>query len=129
PFALSPCWQRPEDPCANTVVSASLSQRAFGTSGTTTDKQFDFIPRAELQAVDVFIRYKETQTDSRSAQARGGCGGAAGCEYTRVQEGCEIYCLPANDCEVAPDPWIEWETAYGDALRKVRGDLARILQL
>lgn len=132
PFDLSPCWQRPDDPCAGTAVvrnQAMRSEITFNNGIPASDDQFGFIPRRELQAVDIFIRYVESQSDSRTALARGGCGGAAGCEYTRVHEGFEIYCRPAEDCEVAPDQWIEWETDYVQGLLNLRRDLDRILKL
>jgi len=129
-FDLAQCWKRPEDPCGNGAAQPAMAalKLSNGQPSTTNNGQFNFIPPEELQAVDILIRYSESQSDSRSALARGGCGGAAGCEYTRVHEGSEIYCRPADGCEVADDPWIEWETEYVEGLRKLRADLDRLVQ-
>jgi len=133
PFDLAPCWKRPNDPCAagaaQSAGMASVLWTDVSIPGASPNDVFGFIPKNELQPVDVFIRYSESQSDSRTALARGGCGGAPGCEYTRVHEGFEIYCRPADGCEAAADPWIEWETDYTEGLRKLRGDLDRILKL
>jgi len=128
PFDLTSCWKRPNDPCDNGAAPPA-SMAMFGSPGMADNSNlFGFIPGDQLQAVDILIRYSESQSDSRTALARGGCGGAAGCEYTRVHEGFEIYCRPADGCEVDPDPSIEWQTHYDEKLAKLRGDLDRIVK-
>ena len=134
PFPLAPCWKRPNDPCgvgaaqsAGTTTPGTTAAFQFGQPATTNNDPLSFIPPEELQAVDILIRYAESQSDSRTALARGGCGGAPGCEYTRVHESFEIYCRPAVGCEVTPDPSSEWEKGYQEALAMLVRDLDRIL--
>lgn len=102
-FDLSKCWEPREDPCGtNNSNKAARTARATFQTGSAAPR-IDFgglqIPEDQVKPFDLFVRYSESLTDARSALARGGCGGAAGCEYTRVAEGHELYCKPANLCD------------------------------
>jgi len=120
---LKDCWQRGDDPCAPGKVI-----RATGAN-PAQPADVDFgglkIPGNQVQAFDVFLRYSESPSDPRTALSRGGCGGEAGCENTRVQEGGELYCKPANDCV---DPtrlaFEEWDREYYDGLKAIFDELA-----
>lgn len=126
-FDLTGCWQRPEDPCGNGALRRNRNQQVLAAaheSGTWTDGSSSFggfeIPPEELQAIDLYIRYSESETDARTALARGGCGGTAGCEYTRVHEGYELYCKPAPDC-LDPNEEVvaAWEGGYVQGLTEM----------
>jgi predicted flap endonuclease-1-like 5' DNA nuclease len=113
-FDLSGCWQRPPSYCEQTATQAATTtpQGNLELGGFT-------VPLAQVQVFDLFIRYAETQSDARTALARGGCGGQAGCEYTRVHEAYDLYCAPANQCEDPNDPDLKkWDEDYRSALQK-----------
>src|SRR5437763_1036572 len=57
------------------------------------------LPKDEVHAVDVLMRYSESQSDPRSGLGRGGCSGTAACEYTRTHESYQLYCEPAENCD------------------------------
>ena len=129
-YPISDCWQRPEDPCGNGALRRNRDDNAriFTTGAAAAgapDPPFGFaIPSEQIQAIDLYIRYKESASDARTALARGGCGGTAGCEYTRVHEGFELYCKPAPDC-LDPNEAIvaAWDEAYVEGLRALFDDI------
>lgn len=119
-FDLTGCWQRPEDPCGNGSLERARNQRVFSNGAAVSTASFGEleIPPEQIQAVDLYIRYSESATDARTALARGGCGGAAGCEYTRVEEGYELYCKPAPDCLDPNEAIVDaWDEEYYNGLR------------
>jgi len=125
-FDLTTCWQRPADPCndngstANAEVKLALAVNPAHFGGLA-------IPQSEVQIFDLFIRYSESQSDSRTALARGGCSGGAGCEYTRVHEGFKLYCRRVADCEDPVDQWAQsWLTGYQHALAELLGEIPTV---
>jgi hypothetical protein len=124
-FDLGQCWKKPLSPCS----SQPAPQPAPGNTtpqGNLTLGGFS-VPRAEVQVFDVLVRYSESLSDSRNALARGGCGGAAGCEYTRVHESYELYCSPANDCDDPSSVEAQaWLRDYKAELDKKLSELAQI---
>jgi hypothetical protein len=125
---LTKCWKR-SDPCGNSELQALKREGAAAAGGKTSFGGLE-VDEKDVQVFDVYIRYSESTTDARSALARGGCGGAAGCEYTRVREGHELYCKPADGCL---DPWEQavddWHERYTEELRRLMTALERILGL
>jgi hypothetical protein len=91
---LSGCCKPPGDPCNGTLPVAA--QPADGRKVTFGGWE---LPSSDVQAVDVLIRYKETQSDPRTGLSRGGCNGTTVCEYTRTHEDYELYCDCVEDCQ------------------------------
>jgi hypothetical protein len=115
-FDLSSCCQPPAPPCNG-------SAPALGQQPGNNDQQ-SFgpfkLPKGEVQAVDLFIRYSETQSDPKSGLARGGCNGTTACEYTRTHEGYEFYCKPVDDCDDPSDKRAHrWYRDYKEGLAKL----------
>jgi hypothetical protein len=114
---LSSCCPSPSPPC-NGDLPHVVKREASGDG----EKRFGpfSLARSEMQAVDVLIRYKETQSDPKSGLARGGCNGMTACEYTRTHEDYELYCEPVDDCE---DPSDEraygWYDEYKEGLQRI----------
>jgi hypothetical protein len=164
-FNAADCWQRDPDPCRGTVavtpIGAVIQPDPVTTGGkpvppvdpliatlpapgiqpakfpdgqpATTSSGFQW--PEDRQAVDIFVRYSESQSGARSTLSRGGCGCGGGCEYTRVDEGGELYCRPANGCEVPDDPLAKWDEEYAAEARRLatslieaarKGDLAAL---
>jgi len=120
------CWPRGDDPCSQGPV---IRPAGPGPAGQLPDVEFEglTIPGDQVHAFDVFVRYDESQSDARTALARGGCGGEAGCEYTRVQEGGKLYCKLADD-GIDPNKVIidEWDRQYHDGLKAIFDELVAI---
>ena len=124
---LSICCQGESDPCTSWNPPG---RQPTGTASGNVDIGGWSLPRSEVAAVDLFIRYQESQSDARTALARGGCDGAAACEYTRTHEGHTLYCKPAEDCEdPSRDALQAWVKNHADALRTVMATLDRISTL
>jgi hypothetical protein len=130
-FDFKDCWKR-SDPCANGDLHAAKRLDAAAGAGNPVHFGGLEIDAKDVQVFDLSIRYSESTTDARTALARGGCGGAAGCEYTRVREGHELYCERVAD-DVCRDPWKaaagQWHERYTEELRKLMTALERILGL
>ena len=129
-YDLTKCWKRPSDPCGDGDLHAL---RRDGQNAVAEPK-LSFgeleIERKEVQAFDLYIRYSESASDARTALARGGCGGTAGCEYTRVKEGYRFECRPADDCFAPPEhAAIEWDDRYREELGRLIAILERIIAL
>ena len=127
-FDLSQCWKRPPSVCSGQLPSPSPK----GKDASQGDIVFGgfTIPRAQVQVFDVLVRYAESQSDARTALARGGCGGAAGCEYTRVHEDFKLYCEPAEDCyDINDQSTTEWYSEYRKELATKLAELERIRSL
>ena len=119
---LSTCCQPPAPPCdgsaAPTPAPASNGYQSFGP--------FKLL-KSEVQAVDVLIRFKETQSDPKSGLARGGCSGTTACEYTRTHEDYDLYCKPVEDCDDLFDKRAyEWFRTYEEGLTKLFDTLERL---
>lgn len=159
-FNAADCWQRDPDPCrepAVTPIGAVI--QVGGNPGPAVDPLIDTLPPPDLkapaifenghpattnndsgfewpadrQAVDIFVRYSESQSGARSTLSRGGCGCGGGCEYTRIDEGGELYCRPAKGCDAPDDPLAGWDEEYAAEARRLatsliesarKGDLA-----
>jgi len=110
---LSSCCQPPAPPCNGSAPAVrqqpdNNDQQSFGPFK---------LPKREVQAVDLFIRYSETQSDPKSGIARGGCNNTAACEYTRTHEGYELYCKAVDDCDDPSDKRANlWYRAYREGL-------------
>lgn len=82
------------------------------------------IPKSDVQAVDLFVSYAETSSDARTALARGGCDPAEACEYTRTQEGYNLYAKKAEYCDQSADKRaIDWEEGYRKGLKELFDNL------
>jgi hypothetical protein len=127
-FDLTTCWPRPSDACTD-IDSTGKSSVIEGQKGAATVNFGGFqLPLSEVQAIDLFIRYSESQSDSRTALARGGCGGAAGCEYTRVHEEYDLYCLAADECDEPPNSAGAWAREYTQELAALLDELRRLAE-
>jgi hypothetical protein len=112
---LSCCCIPPSNPCNNRTPAP---QQPPG------DETVSFgplqLPKSQVQAVDIMVRYSETQSDPRTGLARGGCSGSTACEYTRTQESYQLYCTVANGCD---DPSTkltdDWFNGYTDGLNRL----------
>ncbi len=120
---LSTCCQPPPPPCNGNAPAPGAQE---GGSDVQSFGPFT-LPKAEVQAVDVLIRYAETQSDPKSGLARGGCGGTMPCEYTRTHENYELYCKPVNDCDDPSDKdAYRWYQHYEEGLTKLFDTLAKL---
>jgi predicted flap endonuclease-1-like 5' DNA nuclease len=120
---LSTCCAPPPAPCGGNHQG---QQQQAGNNNQQYFGPFS-LPSAEVQAVDVLIRYKETQSDPKSGLARGGCNGTLACEYTRTHEDYELYCEPVDDCEDPSDKRaIRWFHDYEEGLAKVFEQLEKL---
>ena len=120
---LSTCCSPPAAPCNGKTPAAPPAQ---GGNDLQSFGPFT-LPRAQVQAVDVLIRYKETQSDAKSGLSRGGCSGATACEYTRTHEDYELYCNPVEDCDDPTDKHAyDWYNAYEEGLAKLLETLDRL---
>lgn len=78
------------------------------------------IPQSQVQAVDLYVRYAEKQSDARTALARGGCSPAETCEYTRTQESYELHARRVEYCEHSAEQLaLDWEEGYRTGLREL----------
>jgi hypothetical protein len=126
-FDVSGCWPSDDDPCNSTAThkhaAARKAHEAMWADGSIAGTSFGgfTVDTADVQAFDIFIRYSESLSDSRSALARGACAGEAGCEYTRVHEGAELYCKPVEGdrCVVHDDSLQKWKEEYARGLARV----------
>ncbi len=125
PFEWKDCWQRGDDPCA--AGDVQRRQGAAANNGPKLKFNGLEVDADKVQAFDLYIRYAETLADARTALAKGGCGGVAGCEYTRVHEGGELYCKPANDCDDPNERIVsDWVAKYVAELEQIFADLLSI---
>lgn len=94
-FDLTKYCKPEQDPCAD-----QPTPRPVPEPGGTINVAFGgwTLPRSEVQAVDLFVRYNESATDARTALARGGCAPAEACECTRTREGFEFYARKVEHC-------------------------------
>ena len=121
---LSSCCPPPPAPCTGNAPPPA--QQQLGGDGQKSFGPFT-LPKSEVQAVDVLIRYKETQSDPKSGLARGGCNGTTACEYTRTHEDYELYCMPVDDCDDPSDKRAyRWHTDYKEGLAKIFDDLEKL---
>lgn len=97
-FDLTKFCKPEQDPCADRPTPRPVPE-----PGGAVNVSFGgwTLPRSEVQAVDLFVRYAETAGDARTALARGGCAPAEACEYTRTREGFEFYATKVEHCEHA----------------------------
>ena len=119
---LSACCTPQATPCDGSTPTTPAvegnDRQYFGPFG---------LPKDEVQAMDVWIRYQESQSDPKSGLARGGCGGATACEYTRTHEGYELYCEPVEDCDDPSDKRAyQWYHAYEEGLHKLLETLDKL---
>lgn len=118
---LPDCWQYGEDRCSPLPSQPPQPPTKFDHG--------PIVMNVEEQVFDIYLRYSESQSDSRSALGRGGCGGEAGCEYSRVNEGAELYCVPVPEpCTGPPDPLKAWEDEYRSGLERVRREVSAAQQ-
>ncbi len=108
-----------EDPCGDWPPPGSP---------TPDDTLLNFsgwqIPKSQVQAVDLFVRYSETVSDARTALAKGGCSPAETCEYTRTQEGYEVYAKRAEYCDQSTERLaLDWEEGYRKGIKELFGSL------
>jgi len=120
---LSTCCSPPAAPCNGKTPAAPPAQ---GLNDLQSFGPFT-LPKAQVQAVDVLIRYKETQSDPKSGLSRAGCSGATACEYTRTHEDYELYCNPVEDCDDPTDKHAyDWYKAYEEGRAKLLETLERL---
>ena len=76
------------DPCDDTVLLGTLD--VAGAAAGANDETFDLgelhIPKREIVAVDLSLRYAEQPQAGQRAMFRSGCSGESACEYARVLE-------------------------------------------
>lgn len=95
-FDLTKFCKPEQDPCSDQPPPRPVTD----PKGTVNVGFGDWtLPRAEVQAVDLFVRYAESLSDARTALARGGCAPAEACESTRTREGFEFYATKVEHCE------------------------------
>jgi hypothetical protein len=118
---LSPCCKPKPQPCLETAPSPQQTPVTKVKFGPWE------LPSSDVQAVDVVIRYAESQTDSRPGLARGGCGGTIACEYTRTHESYTLDCRLVDDCaDPTSKVWQEWYRGYQVGLKKLLDSLASL---
>ena len=139
-FNVAGCWQRDPDPCreisapanaapanatpANAAATPALGVTLWNDHGpATTNNDDDDFEWPAMQAVDIFVRYSESQSGASSTLSRGACGCGGGCEYTRVDEGGELYCRPAKGCEAPEDPLAKWDEEYATESHRIAAAL------
>lgn len=97
---LSDVCRPADDPCADPCLDAppadprdptGARRDATGTSdGAATDETLDIgnwhIPKHEVLAVDLSLRYGEQPQAGQRAMFRSGCSGESACEYARMLE-------------------------------------------
>lgn len=132
-FNAADCWRRDPDPCREAGGADANQSVVARVDASWTDQPFPmdgagFEWPKEMQAVDVFVRYSESQSGARSTLSRGGCGCGGGCEYTRIDEGGELYCRPAKGCEAPDDPLAKWDEEYAAEARRVATSLIEAAQ-
>lgn len=126
-FDLGVCWKRPASPCSGDS-SAAAAPQAGGAQDDLNFAGFP-VPRAEVQVVDVFVRYAESQSDARTGLARGSSSAAA-CEYTRIHEGYELYCTSVDGCDDPGDRRAnEWYDQYRADLIKKLSELGAMAEI
>jgi hypothetical protein len=125
---LSSCCLPPSPPCHGDVPQPAANHEAGG-DGKKSFGPFT-LPKSEMQAVDVLIRYKETQSDPKSGLARAGCNGMTACEYTRTHEDYELYCEPVDDCDDPSDKHAyRWHDVYKQGLARIFDALENLREL
>jgi hypothetical protein len=81
---LSEACRKGSDPCSE------LTGGEAGEGTTASPESFTMLglsaPQGELRTVDLFIRYREVQSDPQTALGRSVCKEVARCEYARTKE-------------------------------------------
>ncbi len=122
---LCSCCAPPSPPCNGDAPPPPAQHQPVG-DGQKSFGPFT-LPKSEVQAVDVLIRYKETQSDPKSGLARGGCNGTTACEYTRTHEDYELYCESVDDCDDPADKRADrWYREYKEGLAKIFDALEKL---
>lgn len=120
---LSQYCKPEEDPCGDWPPPPKQPGQGMTDNATISFGGWQ-IPKAEVQAVDLFVRYAETVSDARTALARGGCKPAETCEYTRTHEGYELYAKKAEYCDQFIERRaIDWEETYRKGLKELFGNI------
>jgi hypothetical protein len=81
-----------------------------------------------LRAVDLYLRYAETQQDPAKVMASCGCGGHDSVEYERVAETGTLCCVPVADTGTDPATLAarDWERGYAACAAVVRDYLLEV---
>ncbi len=114
--------EKPFDPCCPPWKSEP--QRPNLLTGQPApqmkeDLRLGCIPRSELRAFELFIRFEEKLTGGQRSLARGNCMPLDHCQYTRVLETGRL------DAKEVLDPCVRVENVFE---KKYRDDLALYLQ-
>jgi hypothetical protein len=117
---LSSYCKSEEDPCGDWPPKPEVpDNRVINIGGWE-------LPMSQVQAVDIYVRYSETVSDARTALAKGSCSPVETCEYTRTQEGYELYAKRADHCDhKAEQAVMDWLDGYRNGLKEVYGSLPR----
>jgi hypothetical protein len=116
---LSKYCKPEEDPCGDWPPTSKVQDTTLLNFGGWK------IPKSEVQAVDLFVRYAETLSDARTALARGGCNATEACEYTRIHESYELYAKRAEYCDQTTEKLaVDWREGYRKGLTEIFEQLA-----
>ncbi len=115
PLSLSDACEIPETPCAD------LAQSKRETPKLEARSMAGLKARAgSITAVDVFVRYHSTDIMPLPALGRGACAEREACEFSRTQEGHELYWQEVNaEADPLHSSLAEWERCYFLSSRQV----------
>lgn len=115
PLNLSDACRIPENPCVDLTHSARETPEPQARSMAGLKAR-----AGSITAVDIFVRYHSTDIMPLPALGRGACAEREACEFSRTQEGHEVYWKAVN-AEAYPlhESLAEWERGYFLSSRQV----------